>query len=233
MSTMASIGSEESTVTKFGRGTLSVLRRGRILIAAIDRPNVRNAFNDDVYLDLIDLMHDVTDDSSISAIVLTGKGTYFSSGADLKSTAFEPSKYENASMVDRPPAKLVMSLLAFPKIIVAAVNGPTVGIACTILMHCDLVICSDRATFWAPFTRLALGTFHRGDYRFMSHLHKVHLMQLSVNRKIVVLALNSEFVTGPLVQTVAFLTLLPHTLLSFCSSRGMFFGNITRSHGSV
>ena len=174
MSTMASIGSEESTVTKFGRGTLCVLRRGRILIAAIDRPNVRNAFNDDVYLDLIDLMHDVTDDSSISAIVLTGKGTYFSSGADLKSTAFEPSKYENASMVDRPPAKLVMSLLAFPKIIVAAVNGPTVGIACTILMHCDLVICSDRATFWAPFTRLALGTFHRGDYRSMSHLHKVH-----------------------------------------------------------
>ena len=156
---MATFGTE-ATATKFGRGTISVLRRGRILVAAIDRIEVRNAFNDDVYSDLIDVLHAVAQDSSLSAIVLTGKGTFFSSGADLKSTSVDPSEYE-VPMVDRPPARLVMSLLAFPKIIAAAVNGPTVGIACTILMHCDLVVCSDRATFWAPFTRLALGRLIR------------------------------------------------------------------------
>ena len=45
---------------------------------------------------------------------------------------------------------------AVPKILAAAVNGPAVGIAVTLLMHCDLVHCTSNATFWAPFTRLAL-----------------------------------------------------------------------------
>jgi peroxisomal 3,2-trans-enoyl-CoA isomerase len=50
----------------------------------------------------------------------------------------------------------MLSLIRFPKIFAAAVNGPAVGIAVTLLMHCDLVHCSNTATLWAPFTRLAL-----------------------------------------------------------------------------
>jgi len=52
--------------------------------------------------------------------------------------------------------RFMMALLAFEKVFVAAVNGPAVGIGVTLLMHCDLVYCTGNATFWVPFTRIAL-----------------------------------------------------------------------------
>jgi enoyl-CoA hydratase/carnithine racemase len=94
-------------------------------------------------------------ESSLSAIVLTGMGKYFSSGADLKNPNFDPES-EGRETLMKPAGRFMMSLLSFPKIFAVAVNGPAVGIAVTMLMHADLVHCSDTATFWAPFTRLAL-----------------------------------------------------------------------------
>jgi enoyl-CoA hydratase/carnithine racemase len=52
----------------------------------------------------------------------------------------------------------MMTILSFPKIIAAAVNGPAIGIGVTLLFHCDLCYCTSNATFWIPFTRLALGS---------------------------------------------------------------------------
>ena len=149
----------------FGRGNLSVCRRGRlgnILIVAFNRPHVRNAFHDDMYLDLIDLLHlTAPSDSSISAIVLTGTGSFFNSGADLKSdfdTVMDEAMNSllGRQMLHKSAGRFMMALIAYPKIFAAAVQGPAVGIACTLLMHCDLVHLSSQATLWAPFTRLAL-----------------------------------------------------------------------------
>lgn len=50
----------------------------------------------------------------------------------------------------------MMAVLRFPKILVAAVNGPAVGIGVTLLPHCDLVYSSASATFWVPFLRIAV-----------------------------------------------------------------------------
>jgi peroxisomal 3,2-trans-enoyl-CoA isomerase len=108
-----------------------------------------------VYEDLISIMDVVENEPSLSAIVLTGTGPYFSSGADLKNGTFEasPSGRQTRNL---PAGRFMLTLIQFPKILAAAVNGPAVGIACTLLLHCDLVHCSPTATFWAPFTRLAL-----------------------------------------------------------------------------
>lgn len=108
-----------------------------------------------VYEDLISIMDVVENEPSLSAIVLTGTGPYFSSGADIKNGTFEasPSGRQTRNL---PAGRFMLTLIQFPKILAAAVNGPAVGIACTLLLHCDLVHCSPTATFWAPFTRLAL-----------------------------------------------------------------------------
>jgi Delta3-Delta2-enoyl-CoA isomerase len=108
-----------------------------------------------VYEDLIAIMNLVENDPSLSAIVLTGSGVYFSSGADLSSNAFEPEPNGRRTR-HKPAGRFMLAIIRFPKIFAAAVNGPAVGIAVTLLMHCDLVHCSNHATFWAPFTRLAL-----------------------------------------------------------------------------
>ncbi|GAX25036.1 peroxisomal 3,2-trans-enoyl-CoA isomerase [Fistulifera solaris] len=137
---------------------LRVCRRGKersILMVALHRPRSMNAFNDDMYEDLIDLMNATIDDDSIAAIVLTGTGEYFSSGADLKNGNFHPEAGGRRTL-QKPAGRFMMSLIAYPKIIAAAVQGPAVGIAVTLLMHCDLVHASQDASFWAPFTRLAL-----------------------------------------------------------------------------
>ena len=70
--------------TWFGRGTIRVCRKNEsTILVALDRPKVRNAFNGDVYLDLVDVLKLASDDDSVLAVVLTGAGPFFSSGADL------------------------------------------------------------------------------------------------------------------------------------------------------
>jgi Delta3-Delta2-enoyl-CoA isomerase len=108
-----------------------------------------------VYEDLIDIMSVVEHDPTLCAILLTGTGPYFSSGADLSTGAFEPEPNGRRTRY-KPAGRFMLSIIRFPKLFAAAVNGPAVGIAVTLLMHCDLVHCSDSANFWAPFTRLAL-----------------------------------------------------------------------------
>lgn len=169
----SSITASKSEVTPSRRETLLTARRGAILIVALHRPEVKNAFNDAMYLDLIDTLRDASFDETIAAVVLTGTGSYFSSGADLKETSQVLLSSMNESNDDisgegngatigfdmqrRPPGQFMMALLQFPKVIVAAVNGPAVGIGATLLFHCDIVVCTPQATFWTPFTRLALG----------------------------------------------------------------------------
>lgn len=144
------------TTSSYGRGTIRISRHhGSIVVVALNRPRVKNAFSDDLYLDLIDVMDHVAADDSCAAIVLTGTGSYFSSGADLKGTNFYTT---NRDTLNATAGRFMMAIIEFPKIIAAAINGPAVGIGVTLLLHCDLCYCSsETATLWAPFTRLALG----------------------------------------------------------------------------
>lgn len=85
-------------------------------------------------------------------------GEYFSSGADLKNTNMIPDDDETTQPTFMKPAgRFMVAMLHFPKLICAAVNGPAVGIGVTLLLHCDLCFCTKNATFWTPFTRIALG----------------------------------------------------------------------------
>ena len=116
-----------------------------------------NAFNNDLFQDLIDLMNDTARDERVAALVITGTGKFCSSGADLKNSQllFQQPPNEHQTHL-APPRRFMLTLLEYPKIIAAAVNGPAVGIACIMLLHFYLVHCRPNATFWAPLTRLAL-----------------------------------------------------------------------------
>jgi peroxisomal 3,2-trans-enoyl-CoA isomerase len=148
-----------SAAVAFGRGNIRIARRGHkssILLVAISRPRVKNAFSDDLYLDLVSVLNSVSLDDSLSAIVLTGDGSYFSSGADLKGNFMPEDDGASRDTLNKPAGQFMMTLLSFPKLVAAAVNGPAIGIAVTLLLHCDLCFCTRQATFWTPFTRIAL-----------------------------------------------------------------------------
>lgn len=154
--TAAAIG---TTPISFGRGTLRVAKRhDSIVLVALNSPRTLNAFSDNMYQDLIDIMHYVKADDTLAAIVWTGTGRFFSSGADISESFTQSKVFGKQPRVTETlsAGRFMMELIHFPKIMAAAVNGPTVGIGTTALMHCDLVFCSHQATFWAPFSRLAL-----------------------------------------------------------------------------
>jgi hypothetical protein len=63
---------------------------------------------------------------------------------------------KEGDILKTPSARFMFAVIFFRKMLVAAVNGPAVGIGVTLLPHCDLVYCTENATFWTPFTRIAI-----------------------------------------------------------------------------
>lgn len=94
-------------------------------------------------------------EEDVHVVMLTGTGDYFSSGAELGPSGLDLTAVE---MRDAPSARFMWELMHFPKPVIALVNGPAVGIAFTILPHCDIVYCTKDAFFWAPFSRAGVSS---------------------------------------------------------------------------
>ncbi|TMW63937.1 hypothetical protein Poli38472_014642 [Pythium oligandrum] len=128
-----------------------------LLTLQFNRPARHNAINREMYNAIIDALETSASQSHIKAVLLASKGATFSSGNDLsmftpatQGQSFEEMAEEGAKLLER----FVNAFLTYPKPIVAAVQGPAVGIAVTTLALCDLVYVSDTATFHTPFTAL-------------------------------------------------------------------------------
>lgn len=113
-----------------------------------------HSLTDDTYFDLLDAMSASITDESVAAFVLASSGRFFSSGNDLSS--FGRSTDEPPKQQPSPASRFMYALIEYPKLLACAVQGPAVGIATTMLPHFDLVFASSRATFWTPFTRIAV-----------------------------------------------------------------------------
>ncbi|GMI42433.1 hypothetical protein TeGR_g7819 [Tetraparma gracilis] len=130
---------------------------GPVLLLTITRTSSLNSFDSSLYLALISALTSAATDDAVGAVVLTSEGKYFSSGADIQEQlAVAMSDSEEVDISSLPPFRFMQAMLAFPKPLVAAVNGPAIGIGVTLLLHCDLVIAAANATFWVPFARAAI-----------------------------------------------------------------------------
>src|SRR5262245_17780532 len=95
-------------------------------------------------------------DEDACAVVLTGAGTAFSAGGDF---GFMTQLHEDAvfrEQVMEEARAILLDMLRFPLPIVAAVNGPAVGLGCSLALSCDLVLLSDRAHLADPHLNLGL-----------------------------------------------------------------------------
>jgi len=138
-------------MTEQGTDNITATTEGRVRVVTLNRPEKKNAFTQAMYGRLTDEMEAAADDPAIRVMVLTGAGDTFSSGNDV------------TDFVDRiddggePAAfRFLMRLPAFPKPLIAAVNGAAVGIGTTMLLHCDLVYASSEARFILPFAALGV-----------------------------------------------------------------------------
>ena len=132
---------------------LRVENRGRVRLLTLDRPKALNAFNDDLYDAVREALADASASSDVAVVVITGEGRAFSAGQDLAELE-HPRRHEDGARHGFPP--FIEAVEAFPKPLVAAVNGIGVGIGLTMLPHCDLVLIADGARLRAPFVSLGV-----------------------------------------------------------------------------
>jgi enoyl-CoA hydratase/carnithine racemase len=142
---------------------------GRVRLLTLNRPDKANAFNERLYHAAANALREAEADDSVSVVVFTGAGRVYSAGVDItEMTAVIPGVGD-----DIPPDRgemgrgfdaFVDTLAAFPKPVVAAVNGAAVGIGFTMLLHCDLVLLSDVARLRAPFTRMGVAPEAASSY---------------------------------------------------------------------
>lgn len=128
--------------------------RGRIRVLTLDRPDQLNAFDDALYDALRNALADAAADDTVAVVVLTGAGKAFTAGQDLGELT-DPPRYDDDPTTHgfRPFIKVAAT---FPKPLIAAVNGLGVGIGCTLLAHCDIVLVADTARLRAPFVSLGV-----------------------------------------------------------------------------
>ena len=139
--------------------------RVHVRIVTFNRPEARNAFDVAMYRAAADALSSARDDADVRTVVLTGTGTAFSAGQDLNEMrAFASGTAESDGASGFPV--LLDVVQSFPKPLLAAVNGVAVGLGCTILAHCDLVVVADDARFKVPFTELGVPAEAGSTYLF-------------------------------------------------------------------
>jgi enoyl-CoA hydratase/carnithine racemase len=134
-------------------GFIEVERSERVLTLRIQRPQKKNALTTAMYRSLREAVLEANADAAIGALVLAGAGDYFTAGNDLHD-------FQARALAENPPPSaglaFVEALAGCEIPVVAAVNGPAIGIGTTMLLHCDFVYAGPAARFRAPFIDLGL-----------------------------------------------------------------------------
>ena len=138
--------------------TVLVERRGGELRITLNRPEAMNAWNKQFGYDLRDAIERAAEDDEVRAVVITGAGRAFSSGADLKA-GFDPTpsgRPDVHTALTERYHPIITGIRRMPKPVVAAVNGPAVGIGLSLALAADLVIARESAYFLLAFVNIGL-----------------------------------------------------------------------------
>jgi enoyl-CoA hydratase len=126
---------------------------GRVRVLTLDRPAARNALSAELRADLLAALRDAAADSGVGAVVLTGAGSVFAAGADLKELLARTSDEQRHFL---QPPHIYSAIEALPKPVVAAVNGHALGAGLELATACDVRVCSAEAKLGQPEVSLAL-----------------------------------------------------------------------------
>jgi 2-(1,2-epoxy-1,2-dihydrophenyl)acetyl-CoA isomerase len=124
----------------------------------LNRPQTLNAWTRELGDELLSVIQNEAADEAVRAVLITGAGRGFSSGADLRA-GFDPADdgkpdiYKELHEVYHP---VIAGVRRLPKPVVAAVNGPAVGIGCSLALACDLIMAAESAYFGLAFVNIGL-----------------------------------------------------------------------------
>jgi len=136
---------------------LTVERRGAVEYVTLNRPDVRNAFNEHVIADLAAWAARAHADPGVRAVVLAGSGKVFSAGADAAwmSKMAGYSREENVRDAEAG-ARMFEAINTVPAIVIARIHGAALGGGCGLAAVCDIVVADDAAVFGFTETKLGI-----------------------------------------------------------------------------
>jgi len=141
--------------------TVNVMRKGGAAKVELNRPDTMNAWNRQFGIDLLAAIESVAGDDEVRAVMITGAGRGFSSGADLK----EMGSNDDRTPEGHPDVRrtlteryhpIITTIRTMPKPVVAAVNGPAVGIGLSLALASDLIVAKESAYFLLAFVNIGL-----------------------------------------------------------------------------
>lgn len=139
--------------------SLSVTHAAGVAQIELQRPESMNALSLAAGAELRDAVVQAGEDPSVRALVITGAGRGFSTGADLKDPnprITAGGKLDLGYALREVFNPTILALREMPKLVVAAVNGPAVGVGCSIALACDFVVASRSAYFLMAFVNIGL-----------------------------------------------------------------------------
>jgi enoyl-CoA hydratase/carnithine racemase len=131
-------------------------RRQRVLVITLDRPEKRNAMNEEMAAGLDAALNQLEDDDDLWVGILTGATTVFSAGTDLRLGSGPPTERGG-------PYGIIRRRRTKP--LIAAVEGPAFGGGMEMVLACDLVVASTTASFGLPEVRRGLLALYGGVFR--------------------------------------------------------------------
>ncbi|SAK86245.1 enoyl-CoA hydratase/isomerase [Caballeronia hypogeia] len=135
---------------------ITFTRRGRVLEITLNRPEQLNAVNGGLHAELARVFIDANNDPESEVIVLSGAGRAFSAGGDLEAVKAgfdDPAAFR---VTAREGKQIVFAQLDCEKPIIAKVNGPAIGLGCSIALFCDVIFAADTAKFADPHVNVGL-----------------------------------------------------------------------------
>jgi 2-(1,2-epoxy-1,2-dihydrophenyl)acetyl-CoA isomerase len=159
--------------------TLQVERAGGVVTITFDRPAVKNAINEVMWEELLQVGRELLDDQAARCVVLTGAGGAFCSGADLSGGDVNATPRHGLARMEHIHA-VVNTLHELPMPTIAKVGGVAAGVGMNIALGCDLVVASDTARFSEIFARRGLSLDGGGSWLLprLVGLHKAKELAL-------------------------------------------------------
>jgi 2-(1,2-epoxy-1,2-dihydrophenyl)acetyl-CoA isomerase len=136
--------------------TVELYRTGAAAKIVLNRPERMNAWSNALSRDLLAVLRDLAVDDEVRAVMLTGAGRAFCSGADLKEGATSGGGLDTDGVLIGWYHPIVTAIREMPKPVVSAVNGPAAGAGLSLALSADLVVAKQSAYFLLAFVNIGL-----------------------------------------------------------------------------